>query len=574
MRQTFAAAWALGLTTLVFAQAPQATITAHDARSLLRTHLVTGWPHRLLPLQTAFAPDLATTIIAADDSEWRALAGDELLEFLRSAVKDQDADITISGGQVFVKGPPAAQDKVAALVSHLSRMLLQEATVEVYVLSGGPETQTGVLTAADAERLVAAKSPPVALARTSILLGQPARVRAEKAIRFVSDYSVEVADSAAIADPVIRVIEEGLDFRTTVGQAADGRLLVRFGCSRAALAEALATRAVGSPKLGDIQLPKVRSTMVTGSGLIEDGGALVVRHDGGLGSAMLVRVRRASPPPVASGVEHQVIFADDLLARRVHIPVPGIRVPSRAVEDDQAMAREAAEYGAEFGAEEGAMTREQLDDFLKAALGEGVGAAYQTVGTRLHARGNDEKIGRIRETIADLAKRISKNVVVDLRMGKIDLAGRPLPGNADDLVAKLSTSASVVTRMSDQFLIAAGLEQTAIIDHDVEIAQKSQIADPIVAVLFDGYVVSGVASAPAPDRIELALDLQLQEVLPLSSTAFPLRAENVGPVDLPQIEAAGGRYRLLLEPGKWTIVTMSNPSEGSTLVILARARWQ
>jgi hypothetical protein len=158
-------------------------------------------------------------------------------------------------------------------------------------------------------------------------------------------------------------------------------------------------------------------------------------------------------------------------------------------------------------------------------------------------------------------------------MGRIDPAAQPLPKNPEDLVSRLGTTVSVPIKLSDQFLVAGGLEQSAIIDQDVEIAQQAQIADPIVAPLFTGYVISGVASAAGSDRIELVLDLQHQEVLPWPNAGFPSRAENVGPIDLPQIDATFRRQKLLLEPGRWTVLTASNPGESSALVIIARARW-
>ena len=197
----------------------------------------------------------------------RVIDEDRLLQFLKDAVGEDGMEIGITGGQVFVKGPPEAHAKVSAMMDHLSRTLLQSITVEVYSLPAAPDGPSGVLSAADAERLLAGKGAPVELARTVVLLGQPGRLRAGKSTSFVSDYDVEVAQSSAISDPVIRVLQEGLDFQASVGQASDGRMVVKFGCTRCALAEALTARNVASTRLGDIQLPKVRSTVIAGSGI-------------------------------------------------------------------------------------------------------------------------------------------------------------------------------------------------------------------------------------------------------------------------------------------------------------------
>lgn len=562
MRHTFAAACALGLVTLASAQAPQTTVSTYDARALLRGFRVTELPHNL-PLHATFAG------VPSVFGEGQVIDEEHLVEFLRTAAGTEEAQIEVTGGQVILKGTQAAHQTVGALMNQLSRVLLQELTVEVYSLQASPDAATGVLSAAEAERVLGVKGAPVELARTTALLGQPCRVRAGKGISFVSDFDVEVAQSAAIGDPVIRVLQEGLDFQATVGQSADGRLLVRFGSTRCALAEALTSRTVASTRLGDIQLPKVRSSIVVGSGFLEDGGALVARHDGGLGTGIMVRVRRsATAAAERAGSGHHVLFVDDLLGSPQRVAIPSVR-------DDQRNPNADRDPPAEPLVEEseGAVTRELLEDFVRNALGEDSQTSVNLVGSRIHLRGSDDKAARVREAVAGLAKGLSRNVVVDFKLGKLDASVQPLPKSPDDLAAKLAGSISVPVSMSDQFLIAGGLEQSAIIDQDVEIAQQAQIADPIVGPLFDGWVMSGVASAAGSDRLELLLDFQHREVLPFPSSGMPSHAENVGSIDLPQVDATGGRYKLLLEPGKWTVVTASNPGETSALVVVARARW-
>jgi hypothetical protein len=263
-----------------------------------------------------------------------------------------------------------------------------------------------------------------------------------------------------------------------------------------------------------------------------------------------------------------VLFVEDLLGVRQRVTIPSVRDDQRnpnfeGPEPSEPLLDDAT----------GAVTRELLEDFLRAAIAEGGESSLDIVGSRVHLRANDETAARAREALASLAKGLSRNVVVDFKIGKLDAAAQPLPKNADELAAKLGGSISIPVAMSDQFLIAGGIEQSAIIDQDVEIAQQSQIADPIVAPLFDGWVMSGVAAGTGADRLELLLDFQHQEVLPFASSGQPSRAENVGSIDLPQVDATGGRYKLLLEPGKWTVLSVSNPGEASALVIVARARW-
>jgi hypothetical protein len=424
-----------------------------------------------------------------------------------------------------------------------------------------------VLAPADADRVLAASPGPVELARTVAIVGQPRRVHAGTSTSFVSDYDVEVAQSAAISDPIVRVLRQGLDFSASVGHAADGRLLIRFGCLRSALAEPVTARTVASTRLGDIQLPKVASTLFAASGLIEDGGALVARHEGGLGAGTMVRIKRAraaaGPSPA---VAHQVVFAEDLLGQPMRVPIPSVRDDQRKPGETPAEPHEPLIESSEGGA----LSTDMVAGLVARLLGEDGDTRFDIVGTRIHVQGTEEKAAAVRNALAGLAKGVSRNLVVDLRFGKLE--GQRIPDDLDALAARLPVAASVPIALFDQFLVAGGLEQSAIIDQDVEIAQQAQIADPIVAPLFTGYVASGIASAAGSDRVELLLDLQHQEALQWPHAGFPSRAENVGSVDLPQIDGTYGRHRLLLERGRWSIAAVANPGESRALVILVRVR--
>ena len=132
-----------------------------------------------------------------------------------------------------VRGTQAARDAVAARIKELTALLLQEVRVDVYSVTPGPETPAGALKAAEVDGVLGGEGVGRARERTTLVLGQPGHLRSGRSTSFVSDYDVEVAEGAAIGKPVIRVVQEGLDLRTSVGQALDGRLIVRFALTRA-----------------------------------------------------------------------------------------------------------------------------------------------------------------------------------------------------------------------------------------------------------------------------------------------------------------------------------------------------
>ena len=86
MRNTFAAACALGLATFAFSQAPQTTVSTYDARPLLRGFKISEIPHEL-PLHATFAGT------GSSFGEGRVIDEDRLVAFLRTAVGSEEAQI-------------------------------------------------------------------------------------------------------------------------------------------------------------------------------------------------------------------------------------------------------------------------------------------------------------------------------------------------------------------------------------------------------------------------------------------------------------------------------------------------
>ena len=303
-----------------------------------------------------------------------------------------------------VRGTQAARDAVAARLKELTAVLLQEVRVDVYSVTPGPETPAGALKAAEVDGVLGAKGS-VALGSTTLVIGQPGHLRSGRSTSFVSDYDVEVAEGAAIAKPVIRVVQEGLDLRTSVGQALDGRLIVRFALTRAGLSEPLATRAIGSTKIGDVQLPRVRSSIAAGAALVEDGGGFLARHEGGFGAATLVRVRRVGgTAPQATAAASRVVFADDTLGSPIVAQIPRVHDDQRSEDEKNYLAlvdprtgplvRDPSEEGQEPGTP-------RAHDLALTFLGEDLQRQVMVAGSRILLRGDPASASRVREVLAE-----------------------------------------------------------------------------------------------------------------------------------------------------------------------------
>lgn len=141
---------------------------------------------------------------------------DALIEIIKVAVEPaawemEGADIQPKNMRLFVRTIPRVHGKIARMLAWARAAADRRVSVEVHVVPVGDAdaallTNALELTADEAQRLLAQPLAAVSLAGFD---GQLLGGRAGREISYLGDYEVEIADGAAIADPVARKVFSG-----------------------------------------------------------------------------------------------------------------------------------------------------------------------------------------------------------------------------------------------------------------------------------------------------------------------------------------------------------------------------
>jgi hypothetical protein len=146
-----------------------------------------------------------------DEPEYYGLDADQIVDLIRTAVAPGSWDeggvwIEARPGRIMVRNLTSVQAGIAQLLERLRESLGRAVAVELSVVAV-PEERGG-LTDEDVARLVAAE--PLGRARLLCGVGQQVVQRHGRRRAYLSDYDVEIAESAAIGDPISLDVFEGL----------------------------------------------------------------------------------------------------------------------------------------------------------------------------------------------------------------------------------------------------------------------------------------------------------------------------------------------------------------------------
>jgi hypothetical protein len=165
-------------------------------------------------------------------------SGDELAAILHDAIASGESDVSlpIFGGQLVVEATPAAGDEALRLVRYWEDQTLQTVRMEFRT------TQAAADSPAEPAMLLALSFP--------CIVGRTHRIRAGSETTELRDYEVEIAQKAAISNPVVERLFRGLALTATVHPLAQG-----LGVTAEALvtdAPAPARRATEIKGVGDL----------------------------------------------------------------------------------------------------------------------------------------------------------------------------------------------------------------------------------------------------------------------------------------------------------------------------------
>lgn len=206
----------------------------------------------------------------AEDSEPRAAYDiDVLIEVMKWAVEPgswemEGTDIQPKNGRLFIRAIPRVHGRIERMLAWCRKSMDRRVSVDVAVVAVGDGdaallTNALELTADEAQRLLAR---PLAAVTLSGFDGQRLGGRAGREISYLRDYEVEIADGAAVADPVTGKVLSGCtaEARACLDGNEGAILHCRLEMSR--VAEPLP---VHPTEHGPIELPTKRLTRVEAS---------------------------------------------------------------------------------------------------------------------------------------------------------------------------------------------------------------------------------------------------------------------------------------------------------------------
>lgn len=543
----------------------------------LRTHLTSAAIDALAPPRTNLA---LGPYYAVDD-------GDFVIA-VRAAAQAEGAAleaVRTEAGFVGVTGDAAAQRAAAAAVDAMSAALLEGVAVEVLRVDDAT-LPTGVAPVLDpdAADALALQLERAAVTRGVALLGRPVGLGDVEVRTFLYDYDVEVASGAVAADPVVSAVRPGMEVAVQVDRAADGRRFVVRALGRdGSLAVPMRTVEIDGLGGATIELPRVATSLWAVSGLVEPGGALVIDHDGGGSSALVVRIapEGAAPSPTS-------VLPLGELALRPMRPEPvrtEVARPSGGWGGDR---EEVAEATAPWT--DGSVPVSVLDEALEPAM-EAAGAVR--FGSVLLLPVPDAVAPGVRSAVESLAADASIGTVgVEVRYGTLSAAGvRALraPGGVAAFASSAGPRLMGSALEGDALLLVGGEESAYLQDHDSQIAGGSTIPDPIVAHTFEGIALWCSPLRAPGGALTAWFDVQAHEPAPepravdavqygpnahRGSGSQPIAAGTFRrdlAIELPTTRRVHARTSVRATEGEWALVALRPvPGADATLVVAAR----
>ena len=447
------------------------------------------------------------------------LSADSLQQILRRAAGEEGFAVDPLGEAWLLRGASSAQAKARDLppaprAAAPGRVARADSFLEAPGATGG----------------VGGKS--IASTRLDLVPGALGSYEKREDRTFLMDYDVEVAERASVADPQFGRILSGLGLDLRALLLADGRVHLTVLADRGA-ALGSAPFDTGAEGLGTLDIPRVGVAAIASCASIREGESarFEVRGLGEEdGPGFLLSIRAKSIPreePLPDGTR---LFSVGFLADAGGRLLPRLDERLRAVTDEEAPDPET-------------IPPSRFLEWLREGLGPGrfdslLGGGALAVpcsDSRVALAGLPEEVlaraGEIRRAIeAPLASGAS----LLLEIG----AGGEGPSRSARLAVTVGRACGAVV----------GLESTRVADYDVEIAQRSVAADPVVVREFDGIVFRAGLLALEGDRATLEVELLARALGPRARRATGAR--HLGDVETAPVERAQVRTILSLGPGE------------------------
>jgi len=451
----------------------------------------------------------------------RALIGEETWE------RDFEC-MVVRNGIMYTKSTQEHLDAAGDLIERLRaalapRFQFDYALIRTPVIADEPDRCRLSVNEAEAFLERASRSSGSSLlfeARAQKRAGDGFRFGEHETNGFLLDVDAEIAQEAAIVEPVVMQVPLGHDLSVQTLLAPDGRSLALFGL----FTQRHASR---SPEAVDLVVGRIRieqaqiRTLQTAFSLALPGeGGVLLRPGGGADPelALLLIVRRLDPParlPVSNAVIHTGLFTSPLFTG----PSQGLSGVATLPVGGEFILDTALEHGRGTRGEEVLRCARHPLSAVLSGEPSAVEAAAALLQGLTRDRGRAFRIEIIRER-----RRTDDSGSTWQPFGRL-----VIPCLADRLAFGM-----------------VGTEETHVTDHDVEVAQSAKSYDPVVRACFDGVqAVASVTPAGPVCRVTIALLDQCMA----GTRCVPSVSPDVGPVWIPRTRDVIIRRTMLMTPG-------------------------
>lgn len=417
--------------------------------------------------------------------EFSASSIADLLSVIAREV-DVEFDATTEGTQIAMRGSPEALQRADDAAEILRRIAGRPARVEVLdlLLPHGvpvpPQPDQAAIVALRRQDLRGG----VRMLSMDLDPGCWRLSEAVRGARRLVDVDVEIAQDAAIADPIVRRVEEGVRVFARGAPLTDGRFLLRVLASSADLTDAPRRLALGQDELGELDLPELDAGFVSTEMLLEAGRtqSIVLSRPEGEQRVLLFRLAEPALENVGGTLRGVPIGAFSRAYPLLSLVASDLgphaeETPLDVIASDGEFDRLSRDFAVQV------IERVMESDFDEDratgdVLGWILGGAYLL-------RGPAASLDRAQAAIAQLERQVFRPARLSVRIEE-----RPVDGGPARQIGHVS--APVAQGLPTA--LAAYRQLAFVSDYDVEVAEKSQIADPLVGVALAGILVNAIVA--------------------------------------------------------------------------------
>jgi len=237
--------------------------------------LVGTIPHRRAPTDLALTTpgeDAAGRRPAADgESQPRLLTAEALEASLRECFRGEEArsiQWVPPGTTLLVRAPPAELKAIDDRLSVLAKDATRQVTFELRFGKIAASDVPAILSERTDVGELAARLPHICL--TAAVLQERIAMSVGKQIAYVRDYEVEIAQDAAIANPVVDVLFAGIGLNARVLPLPNGQFRVDLDCGFSELDGDIETFDPKHGMIGTIDVPKMHELHFAVAPLVDD----------------------------------------------------------------------------------------------------------------------------------------------------------------------------------------------------------------------------------------------------------------------------------------------------------------